>query len=57
MKLTKADIVNAVQSKLGLPKNKSTDMVESLIEIMKKCGVYGFLSVGSIGGCGLRSNT
>jgi len=35
MTLTKADIVEAVQSKLGLPKNQSTDMVESLLEIIK----------------------
>jgi len=35
MTLTKADIVEALQSKLGLPKNQSTDVVESLIEIIK----------------------
>ena len=35
MALTKADIVNAVQSELGLPKNQSTDTIESLIEIIK----------------------
>ena len=35
MTLTKADIVEAVQSKLGLPKNQSTDIVESLLEIIK----------------------
>ena len=35
MTLTKADIVEAVHSKLGLPKNQSTDIVESLLEIIK----------------------
>ena len=35
MTLTKADIVEAVQSKLGLPKKQSTDIVESLLEIIK----------------------
>ncbi len=35
MTLTKADIVEAVQSKLSLPKNQSTDIVESLLEIIK----------------------
>ena len=35
MALTKADIVNTVQSELGLPKNQSTDTIESLIEIIK----------------------
>ena len=35
MTLTKANIVEAVQSKLGLPKNQSTDIVESLLEIIK----------------------
>ena len=36
MALTKNDIVDAVYSKLDLPKNKSVDVVESLLEIMKK---------------------
>ena len=35
MTLTKSDIVEAVHSKLGLPKNQSTDIVESLLEIIK----------------------
>jgi integration host factor subunit alpha len=35
MSLTKADIANAVHSKLGLSKNQSTDIVESLLEIIK----------------------
>ena len=36
MTLTKAHVVESVQDKLGLPKEKSTEMVESLLEIMKK---------------------
>jgi integration host factor subunit alpha len=35
MTLIKADIVEALQSKLGLPKTQSTDIVESLLEIIK----------------------
>ena len=35
MALTKADIVEAVHLKLGLPKNQSTDIVESLLKIIK----------------------
>jgi len=35
MTLTKADIIEAVQTETGLPKNKSTDIVESLFEIIK----------------------
>ena len=35
MTLTKANIVEAVQSKLGLPKNQSADILESLLEIIK----------------------
>jgi integration host factor subunit alpha len=36
MALTKNHIVDSVYSKLGLPKNKAVDVVESLLEIMKK---------------------
>ena len=35
MDLTKAQIVNAVQNHLNLPKNKSTKIVEALLEIIK----------------------
>lgn len=35
MSLTKADIANDVESKLGLAKNQATDLVETLIEIIK----------------------
>lgn len=36
MALTKADIIEAVQSELSVPKNQSADIVESLIEIIKQ---------------------
>lgn len=36
MALTKHHIVDTVYSKLGLPKNKAVDVVESLLEIIKK---------------------
>ena len=35
MALTKADIIEAVQSDLALPKNQSSDIIESLIELIK----------------------
>jgi integration host factor subunit alpha len=35
MALTKADIIEAVQSELSFPKNQSTKIVASLLEIMK----------------------
>jgi len=35
MALTKADIIEAVQSELGFSKKQSTDIVESLIESIK----------------------
>lgn len=36
MTLTKADIVESIQNHLGFPKNKSAQIVESLLEIIKK---------------------
>lgn len=36
MTLTKAQIVESIQNHLGLPKNRSAQIVESLLEIMKK---------------------
>jgi integration host factor subunit alpha len=36
MTLTKAQIVESIQNHLGLPKNKSAQIVESLLEIIKK---------------------
>ena len=35
MTLTKAHVVESVQNKLGLPKETSVDLVESLLEIVK----------------------
>jgi integration host factor subunit alpha len=35
MTLKKADIIEAVKTETGLPKNKSTDIVGSLLEIIK----------------------
>jgi len=36
MALTKADIIKSIENQLGLPKNKSTDIVESFLEIIKQ---------------------
>lgn len=35
MALTKADIVETVQTELGFPKKQSTDIIESLLELIK----------------------
>jgi integration host factor subunit alpha len=36
MTLTKAQIVESVQNQTGLPKNKSSEIVETLLEIIKR---------------------
>ncbi|MBT7087988.1 integration host factor subunit alpha [bacterium] len=36
MTLTKTEIVNSIQNQLGFPKNHTTDIVENLMEIMKR---------------------
>ena len=36
MTLTKADIIDTMYNQLDVPKTKSTQVVESLIEIIKK---------------------
>jgi len=36
MALTKAGIIESIHDQLGLPKNKSTDIVESFLEIIKQ---------------------
>ena len=36
MALTKADIIEVVYNELGLPKNHCTELVETLLEIMKR---------------------
>jgi len=35
MTLTKAQIVESVQNQIGFPKNKSSEIVETLLEIIK----------------------
>jgi integration host factor subunit alpha len=41
MTLTKAQIIESVQNQTGFPKNKSSDIVESLLEIIKSALVSG----------------
>ena len=41
MTLTKADIIKSIENQLGLPKNKSTDIVESFLGIIKQSLVDG----------------
>lgn len=36
MALTKAQIVDSIQKKSGLPRNKSAELVEILLEVMKQ---------------------
>jgi integration host factor subunit alpha len=36
MAVTKADIVNSVSKRLGMPKRRSAEVVESMLEIAKK---------------------
>lgn len=36
MALTKADIIEAVQKQIGLPKKECADLIENLLESMKK---------------------
>jgi integration host factor subunit alpha len=36
MTLTKIQVVESVQNQTGLPKNKSTEIVETLLEIVKR---------------------
>ena len=35
MTLTKIQIIESIQNQTGFPKNKSTDIIESLLEIIK----------------------
>ncbi len=35
MALTKVHIINSIQSQLNIPKNRSSEIVESLLEIIK----------------------
>jgi len=36
MAITKADIINSIQDQIGFPKNQSSKIVETLLEIIKK---------------------
>ena len=36
MALTKADIVQSIHTQLGITKNKSSEIVETVLELMKK---------------------
>ena len=35
MSLTKVHIINSIQNQLNIPKNRSSDIVESILEIIK----------------------
>ena len=41
MTLTKAQVVDSVQNRLGFPKDRSVALVEALLEIMKKTLEHG----------------
>jgi integration host factor subunit alpha len=41
MALTKIQIVESIHNEIGIPKNKSTEIVETLIEIIKKTLAFG----------------
>ncbi|MDO9528728.1 MAG: integration host factor subunit alpha [Syntrophales bacterium] len=41
MTLTKADMVKSIEDQLGLPKDRSTDIFESVLEIIKQSLVNG----------------
>ena len=41
MALTKAQIIEAIQNQTGFPKNKSSEIVETLLEIMKNALASG----------------
>jgi integration host factor subunit alpha len=36
MSLTKIEIVESIHNEIGIPKNKSTEIVETLLEIIKR---------------------
>ena len=36
MSLTKIQIVESIHNEIGIPKNKSTEIVETLLEVIKK---------------------
>jgi len=41
MTLTKAQIIESIQNQTGFPKNKSSEIVEALLEIMKNALASG----------------
>lgn len=41
MALTKAQIVDSVQKRTGFPRNRSTELVENILEIMKQALANG----------------
>ena len=41
MTLTKVQIVESIHNQIGLPKNKSTEIIETLIEIIKRTLAFG----------------
>jgi len=41
MALTKADIIKSIQDQLDIPKDRSTDLFESVMEIIKQSLVNG----------------
>ena len=41
MTLTKIQVVESVQNQVGFPKNKSSEIVETLLEIIKKTLISG----------------
>ena len=41
MAITKAQIVESVQNQTGFPKNRSSELVETLLEIIKKTLISG----------------
>jgi integration host factor subunit alpha len=41
MTLTKAQIIESIQNQTGFPKNKSSEIVETLLEIMKNALASG----------------
>ena len=41
MTLTKVQIVESIHNQIGLPKNKTTEIVETLLEIIKSSLAFG----------------
>ena len=41
MTLTKIQIVESIHNQIGIPKNKSTEIVKTLLEVIKRTLAYG----------------